>query len=46
METMLGVYLRSTGKWIIIEEEILDPGFRRITSEEEAVHLTQVIQTV
>ena len=24
--------------WIIIEEEILDQEFKRITSEEEAVH--------
>ena len=36
---MLGVYLQSTSRWIIAEEEILDPEFKRvILEEEEAVH--------
>ena len=35
---MLGVYLRRTGKWTTIEEEISDHGFKRITLEEGAAH--------
>jgi len=35
---MFGAYLRSTGRWITIEEEILDPELKKITLEEEVAH--------